>query len=430
MMKKRKHRQPARVDKRPGRTTVRLLKPIEGRPQTQPGEITVQRTATDRFAVLGMAVHRVEVQPDSTVGLITDAGMVVVSSDDYRKMLDLHLPGGHWPTRMGRLPEPPGATLVSTYAAGELLGVSQAKIVAWLRDGTLQVAGEYENEYGTRCFLLDKAVLDSPATGTALADKIAAYQKRRSAGKQAVTTRVTRQRQHHDQYLEAIGQATAADELRHLLTAAYLLWHLNHRAKREVRVGRTRLYAMKDRMLAALYAHYAGDEYAPISAEHADALRAVFALADTDLTAGGLLIRLQCAGLDASAVPQPAFLVSQVCPAVGSGDGDARQYVSITLRYRDFRFPFHAPLDHAAAWLPAKVREAIGASEQTWHDGGQEFTFGGRPATWIEARAIPQDEIEAGLAVIYAALTGKGKHEFTALPPSHNTKTRKIPAKD
>lgn len=93
--------------------------------------------------------------------------------------------------------------------------------MARLRDGTLQVVGEYENEYRTRCFLLDKAVLDSPATRTALADKIAAYQKRREAGKQAVTTRVARQRQHHDEYLEAIGQTAAADELRHLLTAAY-----------------------------------------------------------------------------------------------------------------------------------------------------------------------------------------------------------------
>src|SRR5262245_49596832 len=135
---------------------------------------------------------------------------------------------------MGRLPDPPKTELISTEEAGKLLGASPNKILAWLRDGTLQAAGTYENEYGTTCYLLDKAVISSPATRAVLADQIATYQKRRDAGKQAVRRRVTRQRQQHDEYLEIFAQVAPTEELRQLLTAAYLLWHLNHRAKREI----------------------------------------------------------------------------------------------------------------------------------------------------------------------------------------------------
>src|SRR5262245_41132211 len=144
MLKKKKHHY-HHVDKKLQRTTVQLLRPVEGRPQTQLGEISVRRKATDRFQVLGMDVHRVEIQPDATVGLVTDAGLVVISDDDYRKILDLQLPGGHWPRRMGRLPDPPKMELISTEEAGKLLDVSPNKILAWLRDGTLEIAGTYES---------------------------------------------------------------------------------------------------------------------------------------------------------------------------------------------------------------------------------------------------------------------------------------------
>ena len=93
------------------------------------------------------------------------------------------------------------------------------------------------------------------------------------------------------------------------------------------------------------------------------------------------------------------------------------QYVSFTIRFRDFRFPFHTPLEKAALWLPVEVRQAIGARVRRWADLNQEFTFGGRPATWVEERAIPWREIEEGLAAIYEALTEKGKDAFTSLPP-------------
>jgi hypothetical protein len=187
-----------RVDTRLQRTTVQLLRPIAGRPQTQLGAISVRRKAIDRFEVLGMHVQRVEVQPDATVGLLTDAGLVVISADDYRAMLELQLPGGHWPRRLGRLPTPPGTDLISTAAAGELLGVSSTTILAWLRAGILQAVGTYENAYGTTCYLLDKAVIASLATRAALADKIAAYQRRRDARRRAVQVRVEHQRPQDD----------------------------------------------------------------------------------------------------------------------------------------------------------------------------------------------------------------------------------------
>lgn len=150
----------------------------------------MKRIATDRFRVLGLDVQRVEVQIDGTVGLLTDAGIVIISTDDYIKLLDLQLPGGHWSRRMGRLPDPPRSVLITTAEAGKLLGISACKILAWLHDGTLQVASTYTNAYGTTCFYLDKAVISSPATRALLADKIAAYQRRRAASKQATQTRL------------------------------------------------------------------------------------------------------------------------------------------------------------------------------------------------------------------------------------------------
>jgi hypothetical protein len=416
-MSKKKRQHYHHVDRKLQRITVQLLRPVDGRPQTQLGGISVRRKAIDRFQVLGMDVHRVEILPDATVGLVTDAGLVVISNDDYHKMLDLQLPGGQWPRRMGRLPDPPKTELISTEEAGKLLGVSPNKILAWLRDGTLQAAGTYENEYKTTCYLLDKAVASSPATRAVLADKIAAYQKRRDAGKQALRTRVTHQRQHHDEYLQAIAQAAPTEELRQLLGAAYLLWHLNHRAKRELGVGRARLYAMKDRMLAALYGHHASKEHMPIDAAVTSELRTTFALSDADLAASSLLVHLQRTGIDTSYRPQPAILLYRVRSEPNWEYGASREYLSFAIRFQDFRFPFHAPLEKAVAWLPAEVRQAISANVHQWADNDQEFTFGGRPATWVEERAIPWREIEDGLAAIYQALTGQDKREFTALPP-------------
>src|SRR6185295_5503492 len=72
--KQKQNGQRQRSNKRLQQTTVQLLRPILGRPQTQLGPISVRRRATDRFAVLGMPVQRVEVQPDGAVGLLTDAG--------------------------------------------------------------------------------------------------------------------------------------------------------------------------------------------------------------------------------------------------------------------------------------------------------------------------------------------------------------------
>jgi hypothetical protein len=187
MPAKQKHNgQRHRIDKRLQRTTVQLLRPIPGRPQTQLGTLSVRRRATDRFEVLGMPVQRVEVQPNGTVGLRTDAGLVIISAADYRAMLELQVPGGHWPRRMGRLPAPPGTELITTAVAGELLGVRSRTILAWLHAGILQAAGTYENTYGTTCYLLDKAVVTSPATRAALAEQIAAYQKRRDTSGRAV----------------------------------------------------------------------------------------------------------------------------------------------------------------------------------------------------------------------------------------------------
>src|SRR6185295_2804600 len=94
--------QQRRIDKRLQRTTVQLLRPILGQPQTLLGPISVRRRATDRFEVLGMPLQRVEVQRDGTVGLRTDAGLVIISAADDRAMLELQSPGGHWPRRQGR----------------------------------------------------------------------------------------------------------------------------------------------------------------------------------------------------------------------------------------------------------------------------------------------------------------------------------------
>jgi hypothetical protein len=210
--KRKQHQHSGHFDKQRQRTTVRLLRPIEGRPQAHVGaEIGVKRVATDRFRVFGLDVHRVEVQIDGTVGLLTDAGTVIISADDYTKLLDLQLPGGHWPRRMGRLPDPARTVLITTAEAGKVLGVSAAKILAWLHDGTLQTASTYENAYRTTCFYLDKAVISSPATRAQLADKITAYQRRLAAGKQATQMRFNRRRPRHD---EQKGGAREEDDER------------------------------------------------------------------------------------------------------------------------------------------------------------------------------------------------------------------------
>jgi hypothetical protein len=79
--------------------------------------------------VLGLPVQRVEVQLDGTVGLRTQVSLVVISAADDRAMLELQVPGGHWPRRIGRLPAPPGTELITTAAAGALLGVSPRTIL-------------------------------------------------------------------------------------------------------------------------------------------------------------------------------------------------------------------------------------------------------------------------------------------------------------
>src|SRR4051794_2855107 len=69
MTKKNRQHRP-HVDTKLQRTTMRLLRPIAGWPQTPIGaEVSVKRLATDRFGVLGQEVRQVEVQPDGTVGL-------------------------------------------------------------------------------------------------------------------------------------------------------------------------------------------------------------------------------------------------------------------------------------------------------------------------------------------------------------------------
>jgi len=419
-MTKKKQRRLRAGHKARRKTVVTLIKSVEGRPNAQKGvQYSVRREATDRFkfSVIGREIQQIEIQPDDSVGLVKAEGDICISADNYRRMLNLRLPGDRVAHRQGRLPDPPRISLITTAVAANILDVSPDVIRRWLHDGTLTPASTYENEYGTTCFLLSESVIRSPATRAVLAEKIAAYQKRRDAGKQAVKTRLTQQRKQHDEYMETITQAAPTDDLRQLLTAAYLLWHLNHRAKQEISTARTRLYAMKDRMLGVLYGHYAGAERTVINVERAEDLRASFALSNEDLAAGGLVVYLQHTGLGAGELPQPCFLLHQVRPESVRGYGDARHYVSIAIRWDGYRFPFHSPVDNASQWLPAEVCQEIAASERAWAENGQEFTFGGRPATWVEARAIPQREIEDGLAAIYLALAGKGKSEFTALPP-------------
>ncbi len=386
-MTKKKQRRLRAGHKARRKTVVTLIKSVEGRPNAQKGvQYSVRREATDRFKFSGIGrdIQQIEIQPDETVGLVTAEGVFCISADDYSRMLDLRLPGDRVAHRQGRLPDPPRISLITTAVAANILDVSPDVIRRWLHDGTLTPASTYENEYGTTCFLLSESVIRSPATRAVLAENT---------------------------------QAAPTDVLRQLLTAAYLLWHLNHRAKQEISTARTRLYAMKDRMLGVLYGHYAGAERTVINVERAEDLRASFALSNEDLAAGGLVVYLQHTGLGAGELPQPCFLLHQVRPESVRGYGDARHYVSIAIRWDGYRFPFHSPVDNASQWLPAEVCQEIAASERAWAENGQEFTFGGRPATWVEARAIPQREIEDGLAAIYLALAGKGKSEFTALPP-------------
>lgn len=368
--------------------------------------------------------------------------------------------------------------LITTGEAARLLGVSVAKVISWVKDGTLAYARTYQNRYHADCYLLDKAVVESEPTRLKLAEQIALYQRRSAGGKKGVTTRVSKERDKYEEYLAQIAEAAPTPQVATLLKAAYFLWQLNHTAKRQtVPFDRARLYSMKGKMLQALWEHYADPtlSYQPEQAlelfggrgksstradketeteaeteaetepkpkpkpkpgtrtgERADEeekeVTVEVATATPEIESGtGFL--LKNTDLPAAARPQPAIFLTHTR---SSGYyGDWRHYLGFVVAYDGFRFPFHNLWEQAADnWLPLSVKEQLAVKDWKGEGEGRDeaFTFGGRATTWLEERAISQEEIVEALTEIYQVLTGRTRTDFLEFNwqprPRRHTRTR------
>jgi hypothetical protein len=312
-----------------------------------------------------------------------------------------------------RLREEEKANRLTTGQAGELLGVSSQTVRRWIEQKKLPVLGTYKNDYGTICYLLAREVVTNPETLEKLAPEIDIAKKRREAGQKALTTRVKKERDQYEQYLKILTEKAPTSEVAELLKAAYFLWHLNHYAKLQTEAfDRARLYSMKDKMLQALVEYFVDFEQ-PYLLEQALEL---FGLQPDRLETGvGYL--LKNTALAAAYRPQPAFFLehTRTLPAYwyGRSGSEGRHYLGLVICFSDFRFPFHGLWDNAKIWLPAKVTAQLRVRD--W-EGADEtpFTFGGRATTWLEERAIPEQEITGALAEIYNRLTGKSKLDFVS----------------
>jgi len=166
------------------KTVVTALRIAPEHPSMRVGvAYTIRRDAIDRFTLStpNLTVTSVQVQVDGTVALIAGDTTVIISAHDYANMIDLDLPGGHHAHRRGHLPLTPGMHQITTQDAAAILGVTPRKVLSWVHDGTLPTATTTTNVYGKDCYLLDLAIVCAPATQTALAARIAAFQQRRQA---------------------------------------------------------------------------------------------------------------------------------------------------------------------------------------------------------------------------------------------------------
>ncbi|HEX6293056.1 MAG TPA: hypothetical protein VFZ66_27990 [Herpetosiphonaceae bacterium] len=268
---------------------------------------------------------------------------------------------------------------ITTTTAATYLGVTVEKVRAWIADGTLPFLETVKGDYGRGSvkYVLDCA--DVIAARTSLAADIALFHQRRQRGLKAVDTAVQHGMAAHTETLERIQQL--GDPIAPLFRAAYYCWHLNHYAKARTGVQRSICYAMKDRVLAALVAS------ADLSAGHAGE--------------DGWLLPLDGAG--------------EATIGLAWHPTEDQTYLSIVISGPGFRFPFHARQETASAWLPADLQPTI---PQQPLSGDRRFTFGGRPATWIEERVIPYATVAEKLCAWWCRRTGRSPAEFTARLPS------------
>jgi excisionase family DNA binding protein len=267
---------------------------------------------------------------------------------------------------------------LTTATAAAYLGVSVAKVRAWLADGTLPVLDTVRGAYGRSSvqYLID--CREVMAARTRLAPAIHTFQQHQQRGQRAVATAVGQVQTAHQQVLAALRQLDPT--VAPVLAAAYYCWHLNHLAKARTRAGaaRQRCYRMKDRVLAAIVGL-------------ADATRGA---ADED----GWALPL--------AAGQPDAAVSLAWHPTAQ-----QRYLSLVVRAGTFRFPFHAREEQAREWLPEALGDLLPARTLA---RDRAFTFGGRATTWLEERAVPEAEVVAALTAWWCAVTGQPTDAFTA----------------
>lgn len=269
---------------------------------------------------------------------------------------------------------------ITTTTAANYLGVTVDKIRDWITDGTLPLLETVEGDYGRGSvrYLLDCS--DVIAARTELASEIKDFKQRRQRGIKAVATAIRTVSTEHEATLAKIAQL--GDTLAPIFHAAYYCWHLNHFAKARTRVARSICYAMKDRVLEAIVM------MADLAAGHED--------------------------IDGWTLP------------LGPGNSQAHvslawhptmeyTYLSIVIVGPGFRFPFHARDDNARRWLPPDLQQKIPHHPLS---GDRNFTFGGRPASWIEEKVIQYVHVADELCTWWCHVTGKTPAEFTARLPS------------
>jgi len=292
--------------------------------------------------------------------------------------------------RANQPPKVPRDTLISSFAAAELLGVSPEKLLAWREKGTIRAYSTYRNQHHGQSYLFDPAYLQSEEIQGRLAPLIEEFKRRSAGGKKAAAAQVAKVKAAHDSYLEAIENASANEAVTDLLRTGYYLWHLNHLAKKN-KEDRARLYGMKDKMLQALW-QLADSTRIEIN-EHIATVQLGFDLPDGQ--------------------PRPVFLLERTR---SQGEyGDWRHYLSFVISFQDFRFPFHAIWDNVKDWLSVEVKAILKFRDWTGDDA--PFTFGGRAATWVEAQAIPPDEVTMFLAKSWEKITGKPYLNFLSFTP-------------
>ena len=300
--------------------------------------------------------------------------------------------------RANQPPKVPRNSLISSQAAAALLGVSPEKVLDWREKGTVRAYSTYKNSHGGQSYLFDPVYLQTEETQSRLAPLIADFKRRSASGKKAAAAQVAKVKAAHDTYLEAIENASGNEAVTDVLRTGYYLWHLNHLAKKN-KEDRARFYGMKDKMLEALW-QLADSTKIEVN-EHIATVQLGFDLPDGQ--------------------PRPVFLLERTR---SQGDyGDWRHYLSFVISFQDFRFPFHAIWDNAKDWLSAEVKAMLKFRDWTGDDNAP-FTFGGRATTWVEAQAIPPDEVVMTLARLWEKITGKpylnflsSNEKFWASPP-------------